>query len=797
MTVLLFWGIGGGLLAFLIGLRWRGVPWARTWHWGAILLGGIAFALGWGPRGGPGEGGEVVDVVLLDVSRSMGSDLERLLEPDSWGLASGRRLLVLAAGRIPRLLFDGPADRFGTWRLQREARPLVASELRNDARLDRALATAADRLPRGRRVRLILVSDGGADFERAALSASSVPLRVETTRYVAAPPPRRENLALFRVGPVPRARAGGRVAVEMEVRGHVAARRVLAARWGDGPATSFTYRPGQRAVRIVLELGRAPSASSWIEAILVGAAEFDAEPRDDRCRVPLLVEGGRPRVLRVGDSAGGWGSGTLDFAVGLDEVYSPGQAAARLATADLVVLENVPWHLPGRSPSAEVREFARSLSSWVGGGGGLLLSGARRGFGLGGWEDGPFDALSPVTSRPPRSPRWIQVLLDRSGSMADGRFAAAAGAVRGLFQRLEGKDRLRVLLFGADLREATFRPGDDAALARFLDAVHPAGGTRLGPALAAALEATPEEDGATSLLFLLTDAEDPEAWTEENRRRWRRLLAARRHEVFVFWFDRADRWRGPLLELVGGRGDHLIQVDDFGVLLQPFLDATQKDLVIAPATVAWEDGRVVQVARLLRTRARPQARIEARGPDDAPAWAEIRRGAGRVAAAPVPVEALADLLGGAEPLASRLLALMSSRAGTMRELTVRRGGDVPQWGVEGVTAMGGRLSLQLGEAAFPLYATGDGRYRAPAPEPLPPAGFGVLRSPSGEVVSRTVWSGPDERDLRPPVSDPAARWREALTAMDAAPPREGPSVMLGLLTLIAFVLHVGLRALGR
>lgn len=796
MIVAASWTIGIGLMVLLGWLRRRGAPGARRWHLTVVLLGGIAFALGWGPRGGLGEETPVVDVVVLDVSRSVGSDPQRLLDFDLWGDDADDRLLVLAAARRPRLLYDGAAEGFEAWRLRREVGPLIPEDLRNEARLDRALVWAADRLAPGSRVRMTLVSDGGADFERLAFAASRIPLRLENARYVPAPPSREENLALFRVGPAPRARAGARATVEMEVRGRVAVPRTVTARWGDGPATPFTFRPGQHSIRIVLELDRAPSASSWIDATLEGTEGFDAVRNDDRRRVPLLVEGGRPRVLRVGETLQAWGADLPDFADGLDEIQSPGQAGRRLATADLVVLEDLPWHLPGRSPSPDVRDFARALRSWVGGGGGLLLLGARRAFALGGWDGGPLDALSPVASRPPRSPRWIQVLLDRSGSMADGRFAAAAGAVRGLFSRIEDQDRLRVLLFGSDLEEATFRPGEEAALAEFLGKVHPSGGTRLGPALSAALEAQPPE-GAESLVFLLTDAEDPTAWTAENRSRWRRLLAERHHDVFVFWFDRADRWRAPLLELVRNRDDHLIQVDDFGVLLQPFLEATQKDLLIAPATVAWEDGPVVRVPRLLRTRARDEARVEAVGSDGVPAWAEVMRGAGRVAAAPVDVGALATLFGGKERLVARLLALMPSRASGVRELSLRMGDDGLTWGIDDVPVDRGHLVLQLGETTFPLDAKGPKRYGAPAPEPLPPAGFGLVRTPSGEVRHRIVWSGSDGRDPRPAVADAASRWSEALGVLEAAPPRAGSSLLLGLLTLIAFLWHVVLRSLGR
>lgn len=81
-----------------------------------------------------------------------------------------------------------------------------------------------------------------------------------------------------------------------------------------------------------------------------------------------------------------------------------------------VILENVPAGAFGRQKLERLAQFVEDL------GGGLMLTGGRRSFGLGGYYESPLDDLLPVSMEMREEHRKtraaIAIALDRSGSMA-------------------------------------------------------------------------------------------------------------------------------------------------------------------------------------------------------------------------------------------------------------------------------------------------------------------------------------------------------------------------------------------
>src|SRR5919106_3979015 len=107
-----------------------------------------------------------------------------------------------------------------------------------------------------------------------------------------------------------------------------------------------------------------------------------------------------------------------------------------------------------------------------------------------------------------RSPATLEVVLDRSGSMADGRLIAALQAIDSLVGRLHHEDRLGLVIF--DTEVAVPVPagpvGDGSSVRRTLAAIHPGATTNLsGGLLRGIQEAQRAADGDGATLVLLSD----------------------------------------------------------------------------------------------------------------------------------------------------------------------------------------------------------------------------------------------------------------------------------------------------
>ena len=190
---------------------------------------------------------------------------------------------------------------------------------------------------------------------------------------------------------------------------------------------------------------------------------------------------------------------------------TPGELRARrgaLDRAGVVVLDDVSiLDLPDR-------DWERLLRAVRENGKGLAVLGGGRSFGAGGYRHSRLEAILPVTAEAgrPEEPAAVVFLLDRSGSMAQGsggldRFALARSAVLDSIEMLLPGDSAGIIAF-ADTPEvilplANPRPGRQASSAAL--ALTPTGGTRLVPALRAALGELNAATESVRLIVLVTD----------------------------------------------------------------------------------------------------------------------------------------------------------------------------------------------------------------------------------------------------------------------------------------------------
>ncbi len=350
---------------------------------GALLRGLVVLAIG---------------AALADPSLDLGADLPLLVLADrSASVAPGAidQALARIAARQPdfgRLDFGGAA-----------ASPLAE-----------ALGAARRALPGGGRV--LVLSDGratGRDPVPAAARAAVDGLRVDALALPGRPGP--DAVAIALEAP-PAARAGEIVP--------------LIARLGaTSPltATARLYVEDRLITEAAVSLGITPTAVAWrYPTIAPGDLRFraevqapdDVEPANDIAHAVTHVAP-PARVLIIGEGAGAVGLADALGRQGIaPTVAGPARVPSRLSQLeawDVLVLADTPAAALGLDQLAAIQAFAADL------GRGVLLTGGRRSFLPGGWENTPLAELAPLALDPPprdeREPIALLLLVDQSASM--------------------------------------------------------------------------------------------------------------------------------------------------------------------------------------------------------------------------------------------------------------------------------------------------------------------------------------------------------------------------------------------
>lgn len=400
------------LLLPLAALLLRGRLWPRPFVGvlRVLLLVAVALALAAPWWQGLTDGRDVV--LVLDRSRSMpanglagvpelSSQLGARAEPgDRFGLVGfGRKPVV---DLVPQAAFSLPPA----------PRPVDPDGSDLAAAIDAALAL----LPPGRQGSLLVVSDGeadGGDLGAAARAALRRGVRIDA---VLAPRPVGQDVAVADVQ-APNAVAVGEPFVVTAV---VAAGAPGPAHWRLF-ADSELVREGDAelvAGRNVLQFRRALAAPGLQQLAVEVHRDGDPVPQNDRGlavvrglvgpRVLCITPGGREDRL----------SGSLR-AAGLDVVIAaPGTAPLSMNGLDAfrcVVLENVAASELATGALSALASFVRDQ------GGGLLMTGGKASYGVGGYHRSPVEDVLPVTMEMREEQRRfglaMAIALDRSGSM--------------------------------------------------------------------------------------------------------------------------------------------------------------------------------------------------------------------------------------------------------------------------------------------------------------------------------------------------------------------------------------------
>jgi Mg-chelatase subunit ChlD len=613
---------------------------------GLLLLAALALPLPWWLGFMPLQSAPAVDLVLLeDVS----------LSARRWG--AGERLAAVRAGlvglprgsRVAHVRFGAGAQLHqGFDGLVTAAAPPGGS--RSD--LSRAVHLALGLLQSGRRARLVIVSDGEAHGEnpaavlRATTGAGVGVDWLDLRGGTASAGVWLESLSAPRALPAP---GTLRLRVDVGARGVTQALLQIFVGQRLASETPLDLRRERSVVSEVM-LPRAGEHALRARVSAVGDALVD----DDERALAVQVGTAAP-VLWVGQDA----ASTLPRALAAGgwpvRRMRPAELAEALeATPSVVILDDV-----GVPDLAEAGQRAL-WSAVVERGAGMLVLGGPSSFGAGGYRGSQLERMLPVEVAPPRlsAPLTMLFLLDTSGSMGRDAgqgppLARARAAVATIAAGLEPGDRIGVMGFDVTTREllplqpvpargtpVAWSPGGLAALPSGA-----AGGTRLGPALDAALARLESDDAAIPpaqrLLFVISDGQWESGIDAESLAR--RVRAAGIEVVPVLLGTaRRDALLARLAavsdgaQLVPGAGDALPWVlrSEADRRRHVPVPGPLRPLSVAPLPFQDVSGPWPSLQAFAMTRAREDATVYLRAPGGAPLLASASVGAGRVAVLP-------------------------------------------------------------------------------------------------------------------------------------------------------------------
>ncbi len=629
MTHLWYWLLSVLVLG-VIALRFYGK--SRWWKVANYLVAAVLVGWGvspWAPRPLGANHLKDVSLIVVDVSESMGPDPSSLFAKAHLHLPESGRLIVVAAGSQGQVCFDGPVEDYPDQLRPNQLDESIPTRLSCD--LVGALDFGLRLIGVDQRAHLQIVSDGGFDLD--ALKVALPELRRQSIASLEARQPGNlmvENLGVRIIGPSRSFTAGSQLSLEVEVFGYTGDKRSLSLHMSipglPARELSILLEKGLVNRRLFLQTSPLPASASEISVALKGLGTVDRRLADNQDHLAIKSMD-RPLSVLVleGEAAAPFDDASMAPAVITRDPQN-------LSTADVVVVHDLDVQ-EGRVSQG----FWEKLGIAVEHGVGLFLVGNKAAFGLGHWDGHLLDELSPLASKPGDEKRCLIVALDRSGSMENAdRLKRAGRVVEETFARLGPEDRLVLLLFSSRVERFEFAKNDPKSskeLHQVLQRARASGGTNL-TAVMGALVNEAMGDGENGLAFLLTDGRDSQAMTSPRVSQWAKSLQQKKLSLHLFWFDRDLSLRPLLLQLVGKK-DNLVDVDDFGALQKPFFQAMSKDLVAKGEDVRLADGRVISLERVLRTRPQSGCEILASGSGQLTALAKIRRGLGKVAAAPI------------------------------------------------------------------------------------------------------------------------------------------------------------------
>ncbi len=379
-----------------------------------------------------------------------------------------------------------------------------------------ALAAAAQQVPDGARGVISLFSDGLATDRRWAPTVQSLiarGIRVDTYDLG------RDERDVYPVGvrADPIVRVGQTAHLDVDLVG--VAKGVHVRLLGEGGDAIAESGPVESDERVTVPLEFEPKSAGFLRVtarVIVPGAQ-DSNPRNNELGHTLAIQDAT-RVLYLGDRVRNGADRLAELlGRGFDVVDASRQvlhSGVDLGAYSLAVVDDIPAR---KLPAAFQRHVVEAVRTH---GLGLLFSGGKSAFGMGGYDQTALATILPVdfTQRTEkRDPSTsLAIVMDTSGSMAGTRIELAKQVARLAIRRLKAHDRIGIVEFYGNkhwalpLQSAANKITVDRAIGR-MQAI---GGTVLMPAIEEAYYGLKNVDTRYKHLLIITDAGIEEAGYE-------------------------------------------------------------------------------------------------------------------------------------------------------------------------------------------------------------------------------------------------------------------------------------------